>query len=242
MLSDIDAVSGEDSQRGVETEDETARTGKRKEKPVRRSSEERRKEIAAVTLMLVAKQGLQGTTVSRIAEQVGMEPPSLYAHFANRHEMLLAAMELLFERVQQSLKVSSNPNMLVRLQEMSKAHASFMNGEFEGFVIPIFEFITAPRDSGLSDVTGQNQIRTLSTIANMVEEGKRQGTIRADIDSQLAAWELIVCYWAEDVAQLMGIDEYLGDKYSHRIIDLMIRDMAAPEAGATGATPGDGSL
>jgi TetR/AcrR family transcriptional regulator, transcriptional repressor of bet genes len=195
---------------------------------VRRSNSERREEIGAATLLLMARLGLQGTTVSRIADEVGMEPPSLYAHFSGRHEMLLAAIDSLFERVGRSLEVSSDPDVLVRLREISQAHASFMTGEFEGFVIPIYEFITAPRDSGLSAVVGEKQLATIQAITDMVDEGKRQGSIRPDMDSRLAAWELMICYWAEDIAQLMGIEEYIAADYSARILDLFLRDMAPP--------------
>ena len=204
---------------------------KRRRAIPRRSSEERRKEIGVATLLLVAKLGLQGATVTRIAEQVGMEPPSLYAHFSGRQEMLLAAIEALFERVAQSLQVSSDPDMLVRLREISEAHASFMTDEFEGFVIPVYEFITAPRDSGLSQLMGERQLQTITAIAEMVEEGKRQGSIRPDVDPRLAAWQLMVCYWAEDIAQLMGIEEYMDDGYSQRVLDLMLHDLSAQPDG-----------
>jgi AcrR family transcriptional regulator len=203
-----------------------------RKQPVRRSGEERRKEIAEATLHLIASLGLQGTTVTRIAEQVGVEAPSLYAHFGSRHEMLLAALELLFERVRDSLRVSSDPDMLKRLREISEAHASFMTDEFEGFVIPVYEFITAPRQSGLGEVTGEGQRRTIETLAAMVAEGQEQGSIRRDLDPRLAAWQLMVCYWAEDVAQLMGIDEYLK-QYSHGILEVMLRDME-PRPGSAG--------
>jgi AcrR family transcriptional regulator len=198
---------------------------------VRRSGEERRQEIAEVTLQLIASLGLQGATVSRIAQQVGMKAPSLYAHFGNRHEMLLAALDLLFERVRDSLRVSSDPDMLKRLREIGETHASFMTAEFEGFVIPLYEFITAPRQSGLSEAAGESQRRTIAALAGMVEEGQRQGAIRPNLDPQLAAWQLMVCFCAEDVARLMGIDEYL-EQYSHPILDVMLRDMAPRLASA----------
>ena len=219
-----------DSQAAAERRDDGNMQSAHKQ-AVRRSGEERRKEIAEVTLQLIASLGLQGATVSRIAQQVGMKPPSLYAHFGNRHEMLLAALDLLFERVRDSLRVSSDPDMLKRLSEISEAHASFMTGEFEGFVIPLYEFITAPRHSGLSEVAGESQRRTIATLAGMVEEGQRQGTIRPDLHPQLAAWQLMVCFVGEDVARLMGIDEYL-EQYSHPILDIMLRDMASRPASA----------
>lgn len=201
---------------------------------IRFTGPERREQIAAATLSLMARHGLQGTTVARIAEEVGMEPPSLYAHFSNRHEMLLAAMDVLFERVADWLRLSSDPSVLKRLERIGESHAAFMTSEFDGFVKPTYEFITAPRDSGLSEIVGKRQRQTIDTLADLVDEGKQQGTIRQDMDSRLAAYELMICGWAEDVAQLMGIDEFLRANISTSVLRLFLRDMAA----SPGLTPG----
>ena len=199
----------------------------------RLSGPERRDQIARATLVLLAQRGLQGTTVSRIAEEVGIEAPSLYAHFASRHAMLLAAMDSLFEMVAEWLSTSSDPNALRRLQVIGESHAGFVTSEFHGFVIPTYEFITAPRDSGLSEIVGQRQLETLDALAALVEEGKRQGTIRADMDARLGAYEVMLCGWAEDVAQLMGIDEFLASDISKKALQLFLKDMAArPEPPA----------
>lgn len=201
-----------------------------KRRRIRRKRSERRREIAAATLSLVARVGLQNTTVSLIADEVGMQAPSLYTHYASRDEMLVAASDLLHERAAQHLKVSSNPDFLVRLREIAEAHGSFMAGEFEGFVIPVFEFMTAPRDSGLSELSGRKTLELVRAIADLVEEGKRQGTIRQDVDARLTAWVLMICYWGEDITQLLGIKEYLADGYSTRIMDSLFREIAPTDS------------
>lgn len=192
----------------------------------RLSGPERRDQIATVTLALIARRGLQGATVSRIAEGVGMEAPSLYAHFSSRQQMLLAALDALFDRIGNWLAFSSDPNALNRLRAIAECHQDFMTAEFEGFVIPTYEFITAPRETGLSEIIGHRQVETLDKLAAVVEEGIRQGSIRPDMDVRLAAYEIMMCAWAEDVAQLMGIDEFREADISHRVLQLFLRDMA----------------
>jgi AcrR family transcriptional regulator len=199
---------------------------RQRRRKTRRSSQERRREIAEATLSLISRVGLHNTTVSRIADEVGMQPPSLYKHFASRHEMLLAASALLHERAGRHLQLSSNPDILARLREITEAHRSYMSSEFEGFVIPIFEFMAAPRDSGLSELSGERSLDTVRAIADLIEEGQRQGTVRSDLDARLAAWTLMVCYWAEDITQVMGIQEYLADGYSAKILERILRGLA----------------
>jgi AcrR family transcriptional regulator len=201
---------------------------------VRLSGPERQAQIAATTLYLMARYGLQDTTVYRIAEEVGMEAPSLYAHFPSRQDMLLAAVDVLFERVAGHLSLGSDAkDALERLRTLGESHATFITGEFDGFVIPIFEFMTAPRDSGLSEAVGRRQHKTLDVLAQYVEEGKRQGVIREDMDSRMAAYEMMLLFWAEDVTQLMGIDEFVSEGISKKILDLFLRDMAAAKEEST---------
>jgi len=194
---------------------------------VRRSQAERRDEIARVTYQLLGKYGFQQTTVARIADAVGMMVPSLYAHFGSRYEMLVAAMGPLLERVTQWLRISSNPNVRERLREVTAAHSSFMTAEL-GFVIPVFEFVLAPRDTDLATRFGQEQLKVLQQIAATVEEGQQQGSIRADIPPMQVAWEIIIMAWSEDIAHLMGLDFFIADDYSKTILDLFFRDMSPP--------------
>jgi AcrR family transcriptional regulator len=193
----------------------------------RLSGPERRDQIAGATLSLIARRGLHGTTVPRIAEEVGMEAPSLNTHFSSRHEMLLAALAAPFDRIANWLALSSDPNALSRLQAIAESHQDFMTGEFEGFVIPTYEFITAPRESGLSEIIGRRQVEMIDKLAAVVEEGKRQGTVRPDMDVRLAAYEVMMCAWADDVTQLMGIDEFREADISRRVLRLFLQKRAA---------------
>jgi AcrR family transcriptional regulator len=202
----------------------------------RRTGAERRQQIAEAALLLIARHGLQGTTVSRIADEVGLEAPSLYVHFSSRQEILLAAVDALFARVGLHLASSSDSNVLNRLRDLGMNHAEFLTAQFEGFVIPIFEFMTAPRDSGLGEAMGARQRQTIDVLAAWVEEGKGQGTLRADADSKLVAYQMMLLFWAEDVTQLMGIDEFIKDGFSRRILEQLLSDIAA-EPGSSGGEP-----
>jgi len=214
------------------------RKGGRKKQWVSRSSADRQAQIADATLRLIARHGVQGTTVSRIAREVGMEPPSLYAHFSSRQEMLLAAFELMRDRIIKHMSLPTQWNVLERLRALGETHSVLISGEFDGFVLPTFEILTAPGDTGLREVSTERQLVTLDTLASLVEEGKRQGTIRPDMDSRVGAYEMMLVFWAEDVTRLMGIDEFVSEGISRRILDLFLRDMAATSQPTPAGDPG----
>jgi hypothetical protein len=141
--------------------------------------------------------------------------------------MLLAAFELMCERIVRHLTLPIESNVLERLRALGETHSVVISGEFDGFVLPTFEILTAPGDTGLREVARQRQLVTLDTLTAMVEEGKRQGTIRPDMDSRVVAYEMMLLFWAEDVTRLMGLNEFVAEGISTRILELFLRDMEA---------------
>ena len=58
---------------------------------------ERKRQIAETTLDLLATEGVQGTTNARIAQAAGITPAALYRHFDDRNQVLLAALDSLYQ-------------------------------------------------------------------------------------------------------------------------------------------------
>ena len=92
--------------------------------PARRgrwAKKERRAQVAAITLDVIAREGVHGASLARIAEAAGITAPSLYNHSSGRTEILEAASDSLLERVLTWIDSSTNPNMLERLREIGGA-------------------------------------------------------------------------------------------------------------------------
>jgi AcrR family transcriptional regulator len=197
---------------------------------MRKNREERRAEIAAAALKIVGEHGVQGTTMSRIADEVGVSGPALYKHFSGRTEILEAAMDLLLFRVVYWLDSSTNPDALERLRELGTRHASTIAADYEGVVAPLFEFAAAGPRSQLSGQLAQRQRAALHRFVDIIEEGQGQGTIRRDLDVQVAAWSLMGLTWIENLATLEGMDEFVADGVHTRMLDKILADIAVPGA------------
>jgi hypothetical protein len=70
-------------------------------------------------------------------------------------------------------------------------------------------------------------------MAAIVEEGKKQGLIRPDIDSAQLAWELVAVYWAQDVSYLMGLNEYVNVARGQQMLEHILASLG-PRAAAGG--------
>jgi AcrR family transcriptional regulator len=192
----------------------------------RMTAAERKQQIVEVTMDLVAKNGVQSTTTSRIAAAAGISEATLYRHFASRREMLLAAMDLVYERVFKVIHTAENENALERLRAIGRYHAGIIADNTEGFVHPLFEFVAAPPESGLREPLAERQRAAIASISDILEEGKEQGLVRREVDSAQLAWELVAVYWAQDVSYLMGLDEYVDVTRGQQMLERILASIA----------------
>jgi AcrR family transcriptional regulator len=200
----------------------------------RRPGAERRAQIVEETLRLVAKHGLAGTSMSRIADAVGISNAALYRHFDSREDILIAAHDVLMERVFAWLKSSQTPNVTDRLREMGDSHATIFSKDIEGFNAPMFQFISwIPKDR-IHDHVVSRRMDMLRWYAELVEEGKAQGCIRTDIETDLIVAELFAWIWWEDLSYLEGLDTEMTLKGSANMFARLL-DRISPDTGR--ATP-----
>lgn len=198
---------------------------------MRKSREERRKEIAAAALKVVGEYGVEGATMARIANAVGISGPALYKHFSGRAEILEAAMDQLLVRVVAWLDSSHNPNALERLRDLGATHSSTIATDYEGVVAPLFEFAAAGPRSRLSGQLAQRQRAALQRFVDIIEEGQAQGSIRPDIDVEATAWTLMGLTWIENLATLEGMEEFVTGGVSARMLERTLRGIATREIG-----------
>ena len=85
------------------------------------------------------KHGVQGTTTARIAAAAGVTEPTLYKYFRNRREMLLAALDAVFERAEEVVRSSDEKDAVERLRKIGRYHTRETNAKRLGFVNPLFE-------------------------------------------------------------------------------------------------------
>ena len=194
----------------------------------RMTGAERKRQIVQIILDLVSKHGVQGVTISRIAQGAGVTQAALYMHFPSREQMLRAAVDVLYERVAAVVDSSDEPDAMMRLRKIGGFHSGLVLSGTSTFIHPLFEFLAAPLETGLRETIGKKQRRIIERFAAIVEEGKAQGSIRPDVDARQVAWELHGVYWAEDVSHLMGLNEFVTSGRSATMLDRLLASIAMP--------------
>jgi AcrR family transcriptional regulator len=151
----------------------------------------------------------------------------MYRHFDDRNHVLLAALDSLYQRIRQLVLESSHqPDALERLRAIGRVHSDLISSDQGTFVYPFVEFLAAPRDAGLREAQAAKQLEMIRSVASTVEEGKTQGSIRPDIDSEQVAWALHAVWWAEDIAYVMGLSQFVTAGRSTTLLNQVLDGIA----------------
>jgi TetR/AcrR family fatty acid metabolism transcriptional regulator len=188
--------------------------------------EERRGQIVQAVLDVVAEYGVPEATIARIAKAADVSEGTLYVYFASRKEMLLAALESILSEMCQLIDGSQGPDALARLRNIEAGHAEQMSAGRGLMAYPWFEFIAAGPQVGIRDAVADTHKSAYGHLRRIIEDGKAKGAIRADVDADRLAWGFYTVLWAENIACMMGLREYLDDGHAAHILNLILSEAA----------------
>jgi AcrR family transcriptional regulator len=199
------------------------------------TAEARKHQIVDVALDLIQKHGLQGVTMARIAAGAGIRQASLYTHFESREAILLAALDVIYERIYASRMIGSNENTLERLRRICDHHVELWAGQGEKHHAHLLlEFVAGAPGEGLRETLASKHLETLKEFTQIVERGKREGTIPPQVDAERVAWFITGWAFAGDVSQTMGFKKFLDPEISGRWLDIMFASFVCnPTEAAT---------
>lgn len=200
----------------------------------------RRTQIVEATVRLVGEYGIEGTTVSRIATAVGLSEMALYRHFENKADMLAGALEYVVGRSAEWHRSSSHPWVPTRLREMGRNHLDMVTSDVEMWNAPMMQFaMNRPAQPWISPVFEDSRDEDESVarlteprrmLFSYVEEGKAQGSIRADLDPLAFQWLWMSWAQGEDLHYLNAVATGTFNREPHlRLLELIIRDIELPE-------------
>jgi TetR/AcrR family transcriptional regulator len=186
-----------------------------------------KEQLIGVTLRLIQRYGIEGTTTARVAAAAGVTEPTLYRHFGSRKGLLLAAFSVVHQAAMDNIQFSRHPDALQRLREIGENHNAHLLSHKRGFADPLWEFIAAPASLGLRDTVIAGSRLNVAALAMIVDEGKAQGTIRADIDAEQTAWRIMGFFFFEDVAYLLRAQDAVLKGLSLHSLESILEEIAA---------------
>ena len=102
------------------------------------------------------------------------------------------------------------------------------------YAVPLFDFIAASSEEGLHDVLEEKETEATRQLAAIIDQAKRQGTVKQSVDSEETAWMLVGCAWAEETAYLMNIELFHERTLAWRMAGLILDQIVTPDGNGIG--------
>jgi len=147
----------------------------------------------AAAIDLFCRSGYDAAGVAEICSQAGVSKGAFYHHFPSKKSLFLAIMDHWLLGISAQLEAFRTLGKPVpqSMQEMANAIGAIFT--VASGQLPMFmEFmVQASRDQTVWDATIAPYQTYQSQFAQMLADGKREGSIREELDVQSAAWVLI---------------------------------------------------
>jgi AcrR family transcriptional regulator len=151
-------------------------------------AEERRAVTVEAVVALAAEQNPNAITTAAIAKRMGLTQGALFRHFPNKDAILQAVMEWVSERllsrVDKAVPTAQSP--LVALEAMFMAHVEFVI-EYPGVPRMLFGELQRAEETGPKRIVQTLINRYGERLRRLIDDGKAQGELDAQIDTEAAA-------------------------------------------------------
>lgn len=151
-------------------------------------TEIRQEQIAAAALELMAAHGPRSLNLVALARKVGVVPSAIYRHYPGKDAVLDAVLDTIAQRLQENVQAvrQETPAALDRLRRLLNRHVDLLQSN-----------LAIPRVVLSEEVFNRNVCRRqrvhgiigdyLAEVAQLVREGQRDGTLRADVPADTAS-------------------------------------------------------
>jgi AcrR family transcriptional regulator len=152
----------------------------------RKSTAERKQEIVRAVLVLIAELGIQGVTMGRIADKVGITEAALYRHFDSKLGIIGATIDATFDDLLDALESSARGGTAREmLRNALLAHLEFIEKR-PGVARILFSDEVHFNSPALQEKLAQRGGFVAGHIAGLLRGGTSTGELSRDLDVKSA--------------------------------------------------------
>jgi len=148
----------------------------------------KRERILDAAVVEIARRGYYRTTVSHIARRAGVADGTIYLYFKNKEDVLVSVFDRAMRRFiaeARGIVEEGALGAVGTLRRLVALHLTLLGADRDLAVVFQVEF---RHTLHVLEVLSRSGIRDyLALIARVVEQGKREGAFRPDVDALLAA-------------------------------------------------------
>lgn len=139
-----------------------------------------REDILEVSRNLLVKDGFGKMSMRKIANRAGVSATSIYLHFQNKDELLLALIESSIAKLSSALEKNliDSDDSITKLQKMAQSFVDFAIENPQEYEII---YMVRPEEMPKFPKEKFQQIRKIyQLLADIISEGKRAGALNVD--------------------------------------------------------------
>ena len=193
------------------------------------STDDKKNKILDAGIEVLREQGVSSTSMNDIIRRSGISKGGVYHYFASKNDLLLDVCQHFFEQhVSKSLQVlaeATNPehktaiemiDILFQQQEMLIEEMSSEMKLFREL------YIEAIHNDDLKSLFNKQYAAIFNILKNLIDEGKKQGLIKADLESEMLAASLIAIFDGFGLAHQIIANTAAYPQYSLKAARLLI--------------------
>jgi AcrR family transcriptional regulator len=197
------------------------------EKRTRANGRASRAAILAAATEVFAENGYRGTSLTEIANRVGMTQPGLLHHFSTKDQLLLAVVQADEESSEHMAVMDHLTPEHFGLAEAVERLATLNAGARQAqLLLTTLSAEAIPRDHPLHTYFVQRYKRYRRGLAAIVSGAQEKGTVRADVNAQELAREIIATLDGLHLQWLLDPKEINLKKALRAYAERLERDLA----------------
>jgi AcrR family transcriptional regulator len=151
----------------------------------------RRDEMLRAASELFLEQGYEATSTAEIAERLGIRRGSVYYYLDTKEELLFELMEHVYTGFRLAVDDirASDLNALEKLRQLVRHHVAYLIENLVQTTLYLTEFRSLSAEH--QAVVVDQEAAYKRAVRELIADGQREGTVRDDIDPQIATMALL---------------------------------------------------
>ena len=204
----------------------------------RLSADIRRRQIIEAAREVFSGQSYRKVGTADVAKAAGVSEPALYRYFASKKELFLATLQSTAPKLLDAWQeiASDIDDPLETLWSIGVSYYDHLQNN-EGNMKLQFQALSEADDPEIREALRENFASFVNFVAETLDEGKRRGIVRSDIDSRLVAWQFLGIGLTLDLIHMLGFDSEMDRGKAEQWSRLYQEVLRAPRV-KTGVGPG----
>lgn len=200
----------------------------------RMRAQDRKQQLLESAARCFALHGYRGTTTAMIAAEAGVSEPIIYRHFKNKHDLFIALIEEVGDRVfhnwEEATAGATTP--LEKLQNMMFANPATSDPYTASVYQLLFHASTEIAEPAILEAIRDHYERYARALAAIMKEAQEAGQIRDDVPPEWLTWQIIHAAVGFAMVRPMKIPSHATLQFVQGTIRLLMEILTRrPEAG-----------